>query len=197
MQSPDITSLLDAWKAGDRSVEETLVSQLYPHLRARAVSQLRLAGGNGRVTLRPTELVNEAYERLQAQQSVDWRNRSHFLAVAATVMRRVVIDWLRQRGAEKRGGDLEMLGLESASELADPDAGVPIDWLAFEQALQHLAAQDAACARVVELRVFAGLEMQEISELLNTSPSTTGRLWRFARSWLEAKLKSSPGRADG
>lgn len=182
----EITQLLERWKGGDRSVEDALIAGLYPMLRALAAGQVRR--NRGVLTLSPTELVNEAYERLQKQQGVNWQNRQHFLAIAATVLRRVVVDYLRQRQAEKRGGEIEFLTLEDAGMDRDSTSGDPLDWLAVDQALAKLADQDPECARIVELRVFGGFDVEQVAALCGLSTATAGRRWRFARAWLAEYL---------
>lgn len=181
-----ITALLTAWKQGDRSVEAALAAQIYPVLRDLSRAQVRRHSGV--LTLAPTELANEAFERLHRQRAVDWQNRGHFFAVASTVIRRVVIDYIRERNAEKRGGDVVFVQLDdvAAGDLTTATDG--IDWLAFDQALTELGAADADCARLVELRVFSGLTVDQIAALDGTSPSTIARRWRFARAWLSDRL---------
>lgn len=181
-----ITELLTAWKSGDRSVESELVEHIYPMLREIARSQVRRNAGV--MTLAATELAHEAYERLQRQQLVDWRNRGHFLAIAATVTRRVVIDHLRRRSADKRGGDQLVVALDQESG-EEPVADAPLlDWLALDQGLTQLGASDPACLRVAELRLFSGLSVEEIAEVTCSSTATVGRQWRFARVWLSERL---------
>jgi RNA polymerase sigma factor (TIGR02999 family) len=181
-----ITALLTAWKQGDRSVETALVAQIYPVLRDLSRAQVRRHAGV--LTLAPTELANEAFERLHRQRSVDWQNRQHFFAVASTVIRRVVIDYIRERKAEKRGGDVVFVQLDDVSASDLPSPSEAIDWLAFDQALTELAQADPECARLVELRVFSCLTVDQIADLDRTSPSTVARRWRFARAWLSARL---------
>jgi RNA polymerase sigma factor (TIGR02999 family) len=189
-----VTALLLRWKDGDRSVENELVAAIYPALRDIARSQLRRSGGA--LTLQPTELVNEAYERLVRQQGVDWQNRSHFLSIAAEVVRRVVIDFHRERGAEKRGAGVAMVPIDDAAALAAVGDDGGFDWLAFDQALRELALEEPQCARVVELRVFADLSGEAIAEACGISTATVTRQWRFARSWLAARLQLPGNFAD-
>lgn len=191
MSAPTITELLDAWKRGDRSVENALAAQIYPVLRGLAQSQVRRNAGL--LTLAATELANEAYERLHRQQKVDWRNRQHFFAIAATVIRRVVIDYLRQRTAEKRGGEVVFVALDEATEERLAAAEDTIDWLALDEALTELGRVDPECARVVELRLFSGLTVEEISDVTGVSTATIGRQWRFARTWLSERLDAPDG----
>lgn len=190
MPDPSITALLEDWKAGDRSVENALLRQVYPVLRALAQSQVRRNAGV--LSLGATELAHEAYERLHRQQQVDWRNRDHFYAIAATVIRRVVVDYLRERSAEKRGGDLIFVGLDSLSNENFAVQDTMIEWLALDQALNDLAEADPECARVVEMRLFSGLGVEQIAEVTQTSTATVGRQWRFARAWLSERLDRNP-----
>jgi RNA polymerase sigma factor (TIGR02999 family) len=186
MDSRSITALLGAWKNGDRSVENALAAHIYPVLRDLARSQVRRNAGV--LTLGATELANEAYERLHHQQHVDWQNRRHFFAIAATIVRRVVIDHLRQQGAEKRGSETWFIPLEDAS---DRDLAVHdrmVDWIALDQALSKLQHEDPDSARVAELRLFSALTVEDIADVTRCSLSTIARQWRFARVWLAARL---------
>jgi RNA polymerase sigma factor (TIGR02999 family) len=189
-----ITELLDRWKRGDRSVEDALATDIYPVLRELARTQIRRHGGV--LTLRATELANEAYERLHLQQGVDWQNRSHFHAIAATLMRRVVVDYLRNRTAEKRGGGQLFVALDEVQQRDAPFQGDQIDWLAVDQALTEFAEAQPDAARVVELRLFSGLTKEEIAEVCGSSRATVGRQWRFARAWLAERLDIVPGDED-
>lgn len=184
--STPITELLERWKQGDRSVENALADCVYPTLRELARAHVRRNGS--RLTLSATELANEAYVRLHRQRQVDWKSRRHFYAIAATVIRRIVVDYLRRRRAEKRGGhrvDLAIGDLAPSDMPCSPDGS---GWLALDQALADLQRADPESATIVELRVFAGLGVAEIADLRNCSVATVGRQWRFARSWLAARL---------
>lgn len=191
MSDASITRLLEAWKHGDAAAENALIVQVYPLLRQLAHAQARRHGDA--LTLAPTELVHEAFERLQRQRSVDWQNRGHFLSIAATVIRRVIVDYLRQRSAEKRGGDVVLVELDAAGsrELAAADDG--IDWLALDQALTALAERDPGCARVAEMRLFSGLNVDQIADVLGSSSATVVRQWKFARIWLADRLDADAG----
>jgi RNA polymerase sigma factor (TIGR02999 family) len=186
----EITELLAHWRQGDRAAGDALASAIYPVLRDLARAQLRRHGDQ--LTLRATELAHEAYERLLPQAGVDWRNRAHFYAIAATVMRRVVIDYLRMRSADKRGGDVLFVPLQDLGSDEQPAGGDPVDWLAVDQALNELATLDADSARVVEMRLFTGLSVEEIAGVLDSSTATVGRQWRFARTWLADRLGLAP-----
>lgn len=186
--APPITQLLEQWKNGDRSVENALISEVYPLLRAVAASQVRRVGGQ--LTLSATELAHEAYIRLQRQQLVDWQNRDQFFAIAATVVRRVLVDYLRERHADKRAGGKVMLALDDvhAGELSQPSDIV--DWIALDQALTKLQTLDAEVAHVVELKLFSVLSADQIAEICRSSVATVGRQWRFAKSWLARELNA-------
>lgn len=185
--SGDITALLERWRSGDRGAEARIIEQLYPMLRGLAGSQLREVDGTP--TLSATALANEAFIRLHAQRVVDWQNRDHFFAIAASLLRRVVIDYLRARSAEKRGAGAVVLALQDAREVDLPRQGDHTDWLALDQALNRLAVLDPDCARVVELRVFAGLTIDAVAALTGVSVPTVVRQWRFARSWLAGQME--------
>lgn len=159
---------------------------VYPLLRKLAQAQLSRVGGDP--TLQATELVHEAYERLQMQSRVEWKDRSHFMAICATVLRRVLIDELRHRDRAKRGGGLEHVTLSPAlvESIAGEAGGV--DWLELDAALSALTEVDARAARIAELRLFGGLEVEEVAEVTGTSTATVGRQWRFARAWLTSRL---------
>ena len=186
--APPITQLLEQWKNGDRSVENALISEVYPLLRSVAASQVRRVGGH--LTLSATELAHEAYIRLQRQQLVDWQNRDQFFAIAATVVRRVLVDYLRERHADKRAGGKVMVALDDvhAGELSQPSDIV--DWIALDQALTTLQTLDAEVAHVVELKLFSVLSAEQIAEICQSSVATVGRQWRFAKSWLARELNA-------
>ena len=133
----------------------------YPRIPGYDIQQV--LGRGGVLTLRPTELVSDAYERIADQRSVDWQNREHFYAIAATVLRRVLIDHIRQRMSEKHGGDVRFVALDHPDSDAIAGPGDMVDWLAVDQALTRLALKDPASARVVELRLFSGLSVEQIA----------------------------------
>ncbi|MCX6633935.1 MAG: sigma-70 family RNA polymerase sigma factor [Acidobacteria bacterium] len=162
---------------------ETLVPLLYRELRRLAAGCLRSERPNH--TLHPTALVHEAYLRLAGQPRAEWGDRAHFLAVAAHVMREVLIDHARTRNRAKRGAGQPLVRLEDAGELGG-DAGV--DLLALEDALHDLERIDPQQHRIVELRYFGGLSIEETAEVLGISPATVKRGWRMARAWLHREL---------
>lgn len=191
----DITALLVRWRDGDRSVEQDLATELYPVLHQMAGAQVR--NSDGALTLRPTELVNEVYTRMLPQREVAWQNRAHFLAVCATVLRRVIVDYLRERGAEKRGAGQMFIEMDDVEEQDMPRIADQIDWIAVDQALTQLEALDRDTARVVELKMFAGLTVEQVAEATGDSVATVGRQWRFARAWLAEQLEvENRGRDD-
>ena len=141
-------------------------------------------------TLQPTALVNEAFLRLMEARSVRWNDRSHFVAIAARLMRRVLVDHARARGYRKRGGEVERIAFDDAMRNA-PDA-TPLNVIAIDRALDALAAIDARKARVVELRFFAGLSVEETADVLHMSADTIKRDWRLAKAWLSRELGGDP-----
>lgn len=178
-----VTELLVRSRQGDPAATSALFEQLYGELRARAA----LVAADASATLQPTALVHEAWLKLVPQRQAPFVDRLHFLRAAAAAMRSVLIDHVRARRTQKRGGDALRLQLD---DLADLYAERAVDLLTLEDALQRLAALDAQLAQVVELRFFAGLEMREVAAALGASLSTTERAWRTARAWLHAELRA-------
>ena len=187
-QSPEITRWLDAARGGDRSALDRVLGTLYNELHSMARRQL--AGQYGQ-TLDATALVHEAYLKLIGRRDVQFDDRAHFFAYAASAMRSVVVDYARQRLAQKRGGDLHRV-----TELPDDVEGglrLDEDMLGLDTALTKLAAVDAKLAQVVELRYFAGLSEQEIAELMKRSERSIRRDWQKARMFLLASLGDENG----
>lgn len=183
----DITALLSRWREGDREAENALMTAVYPLLRELAQLRLRRSGGNP--TLSATELVNEAYARLARGDGVDYQNRAHFFAVAARAIRNFVVDYLRARGSEKRGGGLPFVELDHAEgQPADDLIDLRTDWIAVHDALNRLEDIDSDCARMVELKFFSGLTTEEIALASGVSRATVVRNWRFAKAWLLDQL---------
>ncbi|MGE4073127.1 MAG: ECF-type sigma factor [Lysobacterales bacterium] len=180
-----ITDLLMRWRGGDKAAEAELIEAVYPALREMSRAQLRRNGG---ATMQATELAHEAYERLLAQQQVDWQNREHFMAIAATVVRRVLIDYLRERSAQKRGSGQASIPLHDLLDSDHPSSGDHVDWLMLDQALTEFARVEPDTARVVELRLFGGMSVEEIASVCGSSTATVGRQWRFARAWIASSL---------
>ncbi len=185
-RAADITALLARWRDGDRNVESDLLREVYPVLRELARS--RLQGMN--LTLSTTDLVHETYLRLSNGAIVDYRDRGHFYAVAARATRHFIIDHLRSRSSEKRGGDLPFVRLADVSDDAQmPEIDLGVDWIAVNDALELLEAIDAQSALVVELKFFSGLTTDEIAEAIGVSRATVVRDWRFAKAWLADRLR--------
>ena len=182
-ESSEVTSLLRRWGGGDASARDALMPVLHGELRKLARARLRREREGH--TLEPTALVHEAYIRL-VDQRVQWVNRAHFFALAAQAMRRVLVDHARAHVAAKRGGHAERVTLTGAIAAAAAPAGVDVLWL--HEALDRLAELDARQARVVELRYFAGMSVEEVAEVLGISPATVKREWQTARLWLARAL---------
>ncbi|MCC6990641.1 MAG: sigma-70 family RNA polymerase sigma factor [Acidobacteria bacterium] len=173
-----VTALLQRVRDGDGAAREAMVPLVYDELRRLAASYLRHERPNH--TLQPTALVHEAYMRLVDQRDVAWQNRAHFMAVAAIVMRRVLVNHARDRAAAKRGDGVVP---ESLSVLGDVAGPAPLDVLALDLALDALTALDARKGQVVELKFFGGLTTPEVAEALGASVATVERDWSFARAW--------------
>jgi RNA polymerase sigma factor (TIGR02999 family) len=178
---PRLTRLLQAWQQGDAPAGEQLVPLVYAELRRMA--RLKLRAERGGHTLQPTALVHEAWLRLMQQHGANWQNRGQFFAIAAQAMRRILVDHARRRQAAKRGTGEPMVDVdELADVLASP---VPDEQLvALDAALERLSAMDERQAKVVELRFFGGLSVEETAEILDLSPTTVKREWATARLWL-------------
>jgi RNA polymerase sigma factor (TIGR02999 family) len=184
----DITRLLARWADGDGRAFESLMPVVYDELRRLAAHYLRHERGDH--TLQPTALVHEAYIRLAGSRDVRLRNRSHFYGAAAQVMRRVLVDHARRRGRLKRGGPrCEMVSFEEA---VDSPLDATMDFVALDEALAALERIAPDRARVVELRYFGGLSVDETAEYLGVAPATVKRHWAFARAWLFRYLSEGP-----
>lgn len=186
--SSEVTALLHAWQQGDQNAFDRLVPLVYDELRSLARAQLRRDAGQW--TLQATALVHEAYVRL-AGADVSWQDSGHFFAIAARVMRQVLVDEARRRQAEKRGGGARPLELAPfAADAVSPEgADTEEDFLALDQALTRLAELDARRARVVELRYFGGMTIEETSRHLGFSHATVERDLKLARAWLSRQLR--------
>ncbi len=184
-----ITQWLIAWSDGRRDALDDLVPLVYEDLRRLAAGYMqREPAGH---SLQPTALVHEAYLRLIDQRQVQWRNRAHFFGVAAGMMRRILVDHARRRLADKRGGAWERVTLVG-DEVATADSG-GVDVLALHEALEHLAIFDPRQARIVELRYFGGLTIEEAAEVVGISEATVVREWTIAKAWLRADLSGRLG----
>ena len=174
-----LTRLLLEWSDGDEDSRDEMLPLVYGELRRLATSYLfRERRGH---TLRPTELVHEAYLRLVDQRQVNWKNRAQFVGLAAVMMRRILVNHARERAAAKRGGDVQKVPLSVADAQGAPH---DIDVIALHDALNRLDAIDARKSRIVELKFFGGLTTDEIAQVLQISPATIERDWSFARAWL-------------
>lgn len=178
-----VSELLTDWTNGDRSALERLMPLVYDELRVIAHRHLR--GERGEHTLQTTALVNEVYLKLANERRMRWQDRAHFFAVAAQLMRNILVDYARMRNYAKRGGGVRAVELDQALHVADERAA---ELIALEDALQELAKRDLRKARIAELRFFAGLSVEEIAEVLQVSPVTVMRDWRMAKAWLQREL---------
>jgi RNA polymerase sigma factor (TIGR02999 family) len=186
-ESPSpVTKLLVRWREGDREALEELMPLVYGELRRLAQHYLQRERSDH--TLQSTALVHEAYLRLAGPKAPQWQNRAHFFGVAAHLMRQILVDYARSHGADKRGGDVCRLTLDEAPE--QPHT-VDFDLVALDDALNTLAETDPQQCRVVELKFFAGLTIEDTSEVLGISPATVKRDWITARAWLFRELDRS------
>lgn len=179
----DITGLLLAWGNGDESARNRLLPMVHDELRR--VARRRLSRERGDHTLQPTALVNEAYLRLVDQSRIQWKNRAQFFGVAAEVMRRILVDYARKRLSSKRGGGAMQVALDDAGNAAASRAS---DIVALDDAMQALAAMDSRKSRLVELRFFGGLSIEEAAAELGVSPGTAMRDWTLAKAWLQREI---------
>lgn len=188
MSTEEITALLQRWREGETGAEDRLVPLVYPALRA--IAQRRL-NGQSNVTLGATELAHEAYLDLIGQRDVQFHNRAHFLAIAGHVIRRVLIDHLRERNALKRGGDMIRVTMAAVEDVADERMEQGLELLRMDALLQRLERIDARAAHIVELRFFGGLLVEEVAQVMSCSEATVKRGWSFARAWLKAQIEQS------
>jgi len=186
----EVTQVLVDWTAGDQNAPERLMPLVYDELRRLARQYLQRERSDH--TLQATGLVHEAYLRLVDQSSMNWQNRAHFFGVAATLMRRILVDYARSHGAEKRGGEREKIEFDEALAPAGDRA---VDLIALDEALHDLGTFDPRQSRIVELRFFGGLTNDEISEVLEISPRTIKREWRLAKAWLRRELSGEEANA--
>lgn len=186
----DVTRLLTAWQNGDSAAADRLMPLVYDELHRAAARAMR--GEAVGHTLQPTALVNEAYLRLVDQTAASWKNRSQFFGVASQAMRRILVDHARARLTDKRGGGARAVTLDDVRDLPQSsDESSEVDLLSLNEALEKLEAFDADQARVVELRYFAGLNIDETAEALGISPATVKREWVVARAWLKRELSQT------
>ncbi len=180
-----VSHLLAQLNGGNAEVRSRLMSIVYDELRRRAA--LCMAWERGNHTLQPTALVHEVYLRLIVQD-IPWQGRAHFFALAAQAMRNVLVDNARARRAARRGGARQQVTLDEAVAFSPARS---VDFIALDEALTRLAKQDPRQSRIVELRFFGGLSLEEVGEVLHISERTAKRDWRMARSWLQRQLKAS------
>jgi RNA polymerase sigma factor (TIGR02999 family) len=182
--APEVAALLKAWSTGDEGARDRLIPLVYRELHALAHHYM--AGEQADATLQTTALVNELFVRLVDIRRVGWTDRAHFFAVCAQLMRRVLVDMARARRAAKRGGHAAVHVPLDEHVVSSPER--PVDILALDDALERLAALDARKSRVVELRFFGGLDIEETARALGVSPQTVQRDWRLAKVWLFREL---------
>jgi RNA polymerase sigma factor (TIGR02999 family) len=183
------TALLSQWRAGDAEAGRALADEVYPLMKEISAAQLRRSPG---LAVQTTELANEAYLRLVEIHAVDWQDRRHFMAIVATVIRRLLVDLVRERAALKRGGAMHVVSLDEPGHrdsAVDP-RGV-IDCSSIERALSALESCDADAARVAELKVLVGMSVQDIADEMASSTATVGRQWRFAKAFLADRLRDA------
>jgi RNA polymerase sigma factor (TIGR02999 family) len=184
--SKDVTTLLLEWGGGRRQALDELMPLVYDQLRRLAAHQLRRERPNH--TLHGTALVHEAYLKLIDQSRVQWKDREHFFAVAAQVIRRILVTYARSRNASKRGGGNTLLAFDESIALPDRK---DVDLIRLDDALESLSRLDPQQARIIELRFFGGLSIEGTAEVLKTSTSTVSREWSLARAWLHRELNRS------
>ncbi len=181
---PEITGLLVDWSNGDRAALERLLPLVENELRR--IAHIHMRRENRNHTLQTTALVNEAYLKLIDQNKTRWQNRAHFFGIAATIMRRILLNYARDQNRAKRGGKVSHVPIDEAAVVSMERSE---ELIALDEALERLAALDPRKARVVELRYFGGLEVEEIAEVLKVSPITVMRDWRFAKAWLSREIE--------
>jgi RNA polymerase sigma-70 factor (ECF subfamily) len=183
-QPDKVSEMLKAWSAGDREVAEEFMPLVYEELRRQARRYLRSERANH--TLASTALVHEAYIRLVDQHDVTWQNRAHFFGIASEMMRRILVNYAVHAKRQKRGGEIQWVTLDAGVPAVDPAENV--DLICLDEALTRLETLDQRQARVVELRYFGGLNIEETAEVLEVSAATVKREWNMARAWLRAEL---------
>ncbi len=187
----ELTQILERAGDGDRNANESLARIVYEELREMARREMRVERGNH--TLQPTALVHEAYLRLLGGEGATFENRAHFFSAAAAAIRRVLVEHARKRSRQKRGGDLVRVEIDSATAVTPvrDDRLIQLD-----EALERLAEVDPEKARLVELRFFAGMTVEEVARMRSVSESTIAREWRAARAWLQGQLDEGSSDAD-
>ncbi len=184
--SKQVSELLASWNNGDAKAREALMPLVYDELRKLAASHLRRERNDH--TLQPTALVHEVYLRLAEQKNVQWQDKSHCFGVTANLMRRILVDHARAHLADKRGSGLPKVSLNEAIAMSRER---PAELLALDESLTQLAATDPQQSRIVELRVFAGLTIEQTAEVLGISPATVKRDWNLAKAWLLREIEKA------
>jgi len=183
-----VTGLLLAWGHGDEEALNRMIPLVQQELHQ--IARRCMHGERAGHSLQPTALVNEAYLRLVDVQQMNWQNRAHFLAMAARLMRRILVDHARSKGSDKRGGGAAKITFDDALALSDEPGR---DLVALDDALQTLATVDERKSRMIELRFFGGLSVEETASVLRVSPDTVKRDWRLAKAWLLRELRGDDG----
>lgn len=189
MPDPEVTRLLQRWREGEKAAESALLEAIYPVLRKLAQQRMSAADAQA---IAATELVHEAWFRLVDQRETDFQNRAHFYAIAARLLRRVLIDQVRERQAQKRGGAYLHVSLDHALDADDTPAIGSDDLLDIDRMLTRLERIRERAARIVELRYFAGLSIEEAAQACGVSLATAKREWQFARAWMQDQLGIAP-----
>jgi RNA polymerase sigma factor (TIGR02999 family) len=182
---PEITRILKSWSGGNREAVDDLMPLVYDELHKVAAQYLRRQRTDH--TLQPTALVNEAYLKLIDISDVDWQDRAHFFAFASQTMRHILVDYARTQAREKRGGGAQKLSLDEAISYSKE---TEVDLLALDEALRELATIDKQQCKIVELRFFGGLTVEETAVVLHISPATVKREWRIAKAWLFKRMRA-------
>jgi RNA polymerase sigma-70 factor (ECF subfamily) len=183
--SQPVTELLARWKSGDVSARDALVPLVYDELRR--IARRCMSNQSSSNTLQPTALVHEAYLRLARHDSMDWQDRAHFFALAAQMMRQILVDHARKQAAAKRGGNALTVVVDEGSAISRERN---LDLIALDDAMKRLASLDPRQCQIVELRFFGGLSIEETAQTVNISPATTKREWATARLWLYQTMSS-------
>ncbi len=183
-EAPEITRMLREWSSGNTEVLDELMSLVYSSLRKQAAGFLRRERPGH--TLQPTELIHETYLKLAGQHDMDWKNRSQFFAISSSLMRRILVDHARAKKRDKRGGGAVKITLDEAVVAGEPDND--LDLLELDEALKRLATIDERKTRIVELRYFSGLTLEETAAALKISRTTAADDWAFAKAWLHREL---------
>ena len=185
---PDVTRLLQEWRDGRQDALDRLMPLVYDELHVIASRHMAREWRGG--PLQTTALVSEVYLKLVGQRDVDWKSRAHFFAIAATLMRRILVDNARRELRPKHGGGAVAISVDDAQSVAQPFSVDAVDALALDVALQKLEALDPEQARIVELRFFGGLTVEETAEVVGASPATVKREWALAKGWLYRQLSA-------